>query len=749
MVLGLAVLFADDHVLGDVDEAPGQVARVRRAQRRVGKSLSGAVGGDEVLEDREALHEVGLDRPLDDFAFRIRHQAAHAGELADLFERAAGARVGHHEDRVQLVEVVLHRLRDLVGGPVPVRGDRLVALLGGDVAVVVLALDRGRLLLVAIEDLRLARRRDDVVLGDRDPGLAGVVESEVLEGIEHLGDRRGAVGLDQVGDHLVDVPLLQREVDELELLGVEIVPEGGGESALDLLVEDDPPDRGREVLVAGAPVLGVVVQLAAAVLVDELGLLRGAEGLRLGAAPGRALARFELLVDLLQLLGVRAVGEVVDPQHHVLRRRRQRRAVGGREDVVGGQHQHPRLGLGLGGERHVDSHLVAVEVGVESVADERVDLDRLALDEDGLEGLDAEAVQGRRPVEQHRVLVDDLLEHVPDLGDHRLDHLFRRLDVLHGFALDQLGHDERLEELERHQLRQAALVQPQARAGDDHRAAGVVDALAEQVLAEAALLALEHVGERLQRPVAGARDRAPATAVVEERIDRLLQHPLLVVDDDLRRAQVEQPFQPVVAVDHPSVQVVEVRGREAAAVELHHRAQLRRDHGNAVEDHPVRLVVGVEEGGGDFQPLHGARLFLAFGAVDDLLHLLAFGLQVDLLEQVAHGLGAHPATEVLAPSEGGAEAVLELTEDRLVVDDVLRLHVGEDLPDLLHALDRLFDVGLGVRDLGVERLAQLFDHLRPLIVLELAQLGLGQFQRVGPDVIVVVELGLRCRLRGT
>ena len=112
---------ADDHVLGDVHQTAGQVAGVGGAQRRVGEALAGAVGGDEVLEHRQALHEVGLDRPLDDLALRVGHQAAHPGELADLLERSAGAGVGHHEDRVQLVEVVLHRLRDLVGGPVPER----------------------------------------------------------------------------------------------------------------------------------------------------------------------------------------------------------------------------------------------------------------------------------------------------------------------------------------------------------------------------------------------------------------------------------------------------------------------------------------------------------------------------------------------------------------------------------------------------------------------------------------------------
>ena len=98
-------------------------------------------------------------------------------------------------------------------------------------------------------------------------------------------------------------------------------------------------------------------------------------------------------------------------------------------------------------------HLVAVEVGVERRADERVDLDGLALDEDGLEGLDAETVERRRAVEEHRVVADDFLERVPHLGHAGLDELFRRLDGRGEALLLEAVVDERLEELDGHLLR--------------------------------------------------------------------------------------------------------------------------------------------------------------------------------------------------------------------------------------------------------------------------------------------------------
>ena len=209
-----AVLLADDHVLRDVDQTPRQVARVGRAERRVGEPLAGTVGGDEVLEHRQAFHEVRLDRPLDDLTLRVRHQTAHTGELTDLVERSAGTGVGHHEDRVGLVERVLHRLRDDIGRLGPDRGDALPPLLLGHQAALVLALDLGHILLVAGEDGLLLGRDDDVVLRDRHAGLRRVAEGERLDRVEHRRDGEGAVLTDETVDERVELALRQRPVDE-------------------------------------------------------------------------------------------------------------------------------------------------------------------------------------------------------------------------------------------------------------------------------------------------------------------------------------------------------------------------------------------------------------------------------------------------------------------------------------------------------------------------------------------------------
>ena len=679
--LGLAVLLADDHVLRHVHETTGQVTRVGGAKRRIGLALTAAVRRDEVLENREPLAEVRLDRPRDDVALRVGHEASHGGDLTHLRHVSSGARVDHHEDGVVGGEVLLHRLGQLGRRVGPDRDQLLAALVLGHRAALVEAVDLRGTTLVAVEDLGLLRRGLDV--GDRH-GHAGErcpAEAHVLQRVQRGGDDDLRVALGQVVDDLTEDLLADDAVHVAEVVRQRLVEEGAAQRRLqqDRAVGTDLGAGHHDVAHQDAD-LGADLELAEIQRHDRLGHRREHAALALA----RTLGRQEVVAD-----------------DHVLGRHGDGATVGRLQDVVRRQHQDAGLGLGLGRQRQVHGHLVAVEVGVERRADERVDLDGLALDQLRLERLDAEAVQRGRAVQQHRVLRDDLLQHVPHDRALALDHALGGLDVLGVVEVVEALHHERLEQLERHGLGQAALVQLELRADHDDRTARVVDALAEQVLAEAALLALQHVRDGLQRAVAGARDRASAAAVVEQRVDGLLEHALLVVHDDLGGAEVEQSLQAVVAVDDAAVQVVQVRRREAAAVELHHGTQVRRDDRDGVEHHGGGVVLAVQERADDAQALERAGLALPLAGGDDLAQVLRLGLQVERLEALLDGLGAHGALEVLAV------LALHLAVERLVALEVLDLEGLEARPHLVDTVELTLRAGADEAGLLLGGLAHL------------------------------------------
>ena len=66
-------------------------------------------------------------------------------------------------------------------------------------------------------------------------------------------------------------------------------------------------------------------------------------------------------------------------------------------------------------------HLIAVEIGVKSGTYQWVQLDRFAFDENRLECLNAKTVKRWGAVEKDAVILNDLLENVPDLGPFSLD----------------------------------------------------------------------------------------------------------------------------------------------------------------------------------------------------------------------------------------------------------------------------------------------------------------------------------------
>ena len=150
--------------------------------------------------------------------------------------------------------------------------------------------------------------------------------------------------------------------------------------------------------------------------------------------------------------------------------------------------------------------------------------------------------------------------------------------------------------------------------------------------------------QRLQRTIAGAGDGAAVTAVVEQRVDRFLQHALFVADDDVRRLELEQVLQPVVAVDDAAIEIVQIGGRETAAFERNERTQVRRDDRQHFEDHPLRTGVRSERSPGRASGAWRASCgsaSIACSPIASSSSLLSFG-EIDLARAV-RGRLRHPS----------------------------------------------------------------------------------------------------------
>src|ERR1017187_10317834 len=389
---GAAVVLADDHVLRHVHQTAGEIAGIGRLQRGVGQTLTGAVRGDEVLQHVEAFAVVRGDGGFNDLARGLGHQTAHTGELADLLFGTARARVGHDVDGVQVpagAVVLFHGFEHLIGNLLghlrPDFDDLVVALAVGDGAILVLAFHVHHFAFGLAHQAGLLARHHHVVDADGDAGARGVQEAERLDLVEHV-DRDVQPELQVAILHQRGKTfLLQQTVDE-------------GHVPRQVFVHDDPADGGFHVLLGKLDRLGVgfVLVIEGMHQVDDLAgipQLDGSERFHfahferdqhiVGGGEGAALA-----------LGAGTrLGQVVATQHHVLGGNGDGAAVRRREKVVRREHQGGCFNLRFGRERNVDGHLVAVEIGVEGRAHQRVNLDGLAFHQHRLERLDAEAVQ--------------------------------------------------------------------------------------------------------------------------------------------------------------------------------------------------------------------------------------------------------------------------------------------------------------------------------------------------------------------
>ena len=140
----------------------------------------------------------------------------------------------------------------------------------------------------------------------------------------------------------------------------------------------------------------------------------------------------------------------------------------------------------------------------------------------------------------------------------------------------------------------------------------------------------------------------PAAAVVEEGIDRLLQHPLLVAHDDLGRVEVEQALEAVVAVDDPPVEIVQIGSGEPPALEGHEGAKLGGQDGKDLEHHPLGPVAGALEAFEELQALGELlRAGLGAGRLELPADLGDLFLEIGGAQELADRLRPHPRVELV------------------------------------------------------------------------------------------------------
>src|SRR6478609_2011844 len=163
----------------------------------------------------------------------------------------------------------------------------------------------------------------------------------------------------------------------------------------------------------------------------------------------------------------------------------------------------------------MNGHLVAVEIRVKGGANERVNFNGLSSHAHAFERLDTKPVKRWSAIQQYGVIFDDFFQDVPHNGILTFHHF---LGGLHGGAMSTLFEpviDEWLKQLERHLLRQAALMQMQLRPDDDDRASGIINTLPEQILPEPSLFSLQGIRERFQGSIVRTAENAAASSVVE------------------------------------------------------------------------------------------------------------------------------------------------------------------------------------------------------------------------------------------
>ncbi|CRH69704.1 Uncharacterised protein [Chlamydia trachomatis] len=189
--------------------------------------------------------------------------------------------------------------------------------------------------------------------------------------------------------------------------------------------------------------------------------------------------------------------QVVQAQNHILRWHGNSVTICWLQDIVGCHHQAASFCLSFGGKWQMHCHLVTIEVSVECGASKWWKVNCFTFNQNWLKCLNTQTVKCRSTVKKHRMFRNNFLKHTPNLGISAIYKALCALHILSKALIHQTLNNEWLKQLQRHWLRQTALMHAKAWANNDYGTARIINSLTEQVLAESTLLTFKHIGKRL------------------------------------------------------------------------------------------------------------------------------------------------------------------------------------------------------------------------------------------------------------
>ena len=170
--------------------------------------------------------------------------------------------------------------------------------------------------------------------------------------------------------------------------------------------------------------------------------------------------RFERILKdhSLALFVFSHIGQIVVTHHHILGRPHHRRTVSRREDINRSHHKSMRLSLSFYTQRKMHRHLVAVEVCIKTSTGQWMKHYRVTFDQNRLKRLDAHPVKSRRSVKQHRMLMDNFFENIPDMVVAPFNHSLGAFDSISQTVLFELANNKGLIKLQGYLLWQSTLM---------------------------------------------------------------------------------------------------------------------------------------------------------------------------------------------------------------------------------------------------------------------------------------------------